>query len=132
MNRTRFIQIVVAIGGIFYILTALTMLFAPRWFFFNIGHFEPFNRHYMGDLGTFIFALGIGLLIAARDPFRHRLMIGSGILASFLHTLNHVYDAALSGASLAHWMMDVGPLLIFVGILAIVYAQMPKAASVGG
>lgn len=131
MNRIRFTQVAVAIGGIFYILTALTMLFAPRWFFFNIGHFEPFNRHYMGDLGTFTLALGIGLLLAARDPFRHRLMIGAGVLGSFLHTLNHMYDAVISGASLAHWMIDVGPLLIFVGILAIVYSQMPKAETVG-
>ena len=50
----RLVQWVVALSGAGYTLTGLSQLFAPRWFFENIGKFPPFNRHYVGDLGAFI------------------------------------------------------------------------------
>jgi hypothetical protein len=113
MNNTRLIQILVAIGGVFNTLVGLTMIAAPMWFFENVGHFEPFNRHYTGDTGTFVLGYGIGLLIAARDPQRHVLMIFAAALASLFHTLNHTYDAVIGAEPLRHWLIDVGPLVVF-------------------
>jgi len=85
-NRTyTMIQVIVAVGGVFYILIALAQLLAPEWFFQNIGNFPPFNRHYTGDLGTFTLALGVGLLLAARDPAKHHLLVGVVAAASVLH-----------------------------------------------
>jgi hypothetical protein len=73
-------------------ITGLTMLFAPNWFFENIGNFPPFNRHYLGDLGSFQLALGLALLWAVRNPARHWLLIGAAALGNLLHALNHLYD----------------------------------------
>jgi len=67
----RFTQIVVGLAGAAYLLIGIALLFAPGWFFSAIGNFQPFNRHYEGDLGSFLLPLGIGLLVAARDPARY-------------------------------------------------------------
>ncbi len=71
-----FVRGVVVVAGIGYLLTGLALMFAPEWFFQNIGLFPPFNRHYAGDLGMFQIPLGIGLLIAICNPVRHRGLIG--------------------------------------------------------
>jgi hypothetical protein len=115
------IQVIVAIGGVFYALTGLALLFAPEWFFQNIGNFPPFNRHYAGDLGTFTLALGAGLLLASRDPVRHRLLIGVAAAGSVLHSLNHAYDDARGDAPATRLLVDTLPLFIFGLLLALAY-----------
>jgi len=122
MNRTyTLIQVVIAIGGVFYALTGLALLFAPEWFFQNIGYFPPFNRHYAGDLGAFTLALGVGLLLASRDPAKPRLLIGVAAAASLLHSLNHAYDDALGDSPASRLVLDTLPLFIFGLLLALAY-----------
>jgi hypothetical protein len=131
MNNSRLIQGIVAFGGLFNTVVGLMLIFTPVWFFENVGHFPPFNRHYMGDAGTFVLGYGIGLLLAARDPQRHALMIFAAALASMLHTVNHIYDASLGGEPLLHWLIDVGPLAIFtVAMLAAARMLMVKRTTI--
>ncbi|HEY7124693.1 MAG TPA: hypothetical protein VH540_12130 [Ktedonobacterales bacterium] len=106
-------QIVVALAGVFYTLTALALLFAPVWFFQHIGTYGLYNRHYEGDLGAFLLALGLALLVAARDPARHRLLVWAAALGSLFHALNHLYDSLLVLAWPGDWLMTTIPLLVF-------------------
>jgi hypothetical protein len=80
-----------------HVFLGLAMLFAPTWFYANIGYFPPYNRHYLGDMGAFQLALGLGLAWAGRQPYAHRLFIGAVVLGNFLHTANHIYDDLLGG-----------------------------------
>lgn len=113
MPRERAMQIAVALSAALYIFTGTALLFAPEWFFENIGHFPPFNRHFMGDIGAFTLPLGLGLLLAARAPQRHRLFIGVVALGSFVHLFNHLYDDWLSNAwALEHFLRETLPLAL--------------------
>ncbi len=114
--RLDFTQVLVGLAGILYLLTGLALLVAPAWFFATIGPYPPFNRHYMGDLGAFLLPLGAGLLLAARDPSKHKLLVRIAVAGSGLHALNHTYDAVFDRAPLGHWLVDTLPLLIF-GVL---------------
>jgi uncharacterized membrane protein len=121
---------IVALSGAGYTLTGLSQLFAPRWFFENIGNFPPFNRHYVGDLGAFILAMGLGLLVAARNPAQHRSLIGVVALGSVLHLLNHLYDDWLSADwSLGTALTQTLPLALVAAALAWVYCVDDVAAS---
>ncbi len=117
----RFAQVATFVVGVFYLLVTLTMLARPRWFFENVGHFPPFNRHYMGDTAAFLLPLAVGLLIAARDPVRYRLIIGIGAAASVIHTLNHAYDALFEQVTHAHWLLDFTPLVLLAIALILAY-----------
>jgi hypothetical protein len=119
---------VVFLTGLFYTFVGLALLFAPFWFLENVGQFPPFNRHYMGDLGTFTLPMGIGLLLAARHPWQHRLLIGVVAGANLLHSLNHLYDAL--GESLTHWLSDTVPLILFAVVFLWLYLY--KAERVKG
>ena len=118
-SRLSLAQIAVGIMGVIYVLTGLALLFLPQWFFQNIGPFPPYNRHYEGDVGSFLLALGIGLVIAARDPARYRLLIFIAALGSLIHVFNHLYDDVQSGETLLHQITDLAPLVLFVVLLAL-------------
>jgi hypothetical protein len=110
---------VVAFSGIVYLLTGLTQLVAPFWFYTYIGNLPPFNRHYIGDLGSFLLPLGIGLLVAAKNPRAHRLLIGVAALGGLLHAMNHLYDEFASPLEPAPLQSPL--LLLFALSLAIVW-----------
>lgn len=114
---------IVFITGLFYTLTGLSMLIAPVWFYQSIGHFPPFNRHYMGDVATFILPLGCGLILAAQNPWRYRLLLWVAASASLLHGFNHLYDAVAGQMSLTHWLTDTIPLL--AGAILLIAAIWP-------
>ncbi len=116
LQAARWISLIV---GIITVLTGLAMIFAPQWFFDNIGNFPPFNRHYLGDLGVFTLALGVGLVLAFRDAARYRLVIGVAALGNILHVLNHAYDSIQEAAPLSHWLSVDGPIwLVAVALIA--------------
>ncbi len=115
--RLRLAQLVVAVAGALYVLTGAALLFAPVWFFQHIGTFGPFNRHYEGDLGAFLLALGIGLLFAARSPARYGLAVWVAAMGSLLHACNHIYDAIIAGASLGDWLAQPVPLVVIAALL---------------
>lgn len=117
--RLTIAQWATGIMGVTYTLTALALLFLPQWFFQNIGDFPPYNRHYEGDVGSFLLALGIGLIIAARNPARYRLLIAVAAFGSLIHLFNHLYDDTQNGDSLLHLFTDLSPLVLFVVLLGL-------------
>ena len=83
----------IALVGIVDALAGAALLLAPEWFYENVGTFPPFSRHYAGDAGSFLAPVGVALLFAARDPRRFMPILLTGLAISWLHALNHAYDA---------------------------------------
>lgn len=131
MTTHRLVQILVAALGAVNTATGLALLFARQWFFENIGNYPPFNPHYIGDLGAFVFAGGIGLVWAARDPRKYRALIGVALLASALHLFNHIYDDLLMGASFQQIVSGVLTVALGTALLALAFwfASAPKKES---
>ena len=114
-----FIRAIALSNGLINVFGAGALLFAPEWFYQTIGDFPPFNQHYMGDTGAFLLALGLGLLIATRDPGRHRSLIGIAIVGNLVHLGNHLYDDFIVGhVTLAHLSLDTLPVLVLTVLLA--------------
>jgi hypothetical protein len=119
------IRVILALAAVEQIVPGLLLLFAPGWFFENIGNFPPFNRHYMGDTGAFTLGLGLGLVFALRDPARYRGAIAAVAIGNLVHLANHLYDDYLGNAwSLDHFLREtlvliLVPLLLFGVYLAL-------------
>ncbi len=112
------------LNGLNYLFVGLALIFVPRWFFDTIGNFPPFNRHYSGDLGTFLLPLGIGLLWAARDPARHLGLIGVALAGSWLHVLNHLSDDLAAAALSPQFFSNTLPLLALAVLLSAAYTAL--------
>lgn len=122
---SRASRLAVAAGGAVYAVTGAALLFAPRWFFENVGDFPPFNRHYAGDAGAFSLAIGLALLVAARRPATHAPVVALGALAALIHTANHAYDAARGDESLS----DLLALVAFTALLVVAAVAARRQAS---
>jgi hypothetical protein len=121
----RLIQLAVAVVGLVNTAAAIGLLFAPRWFYENVGDFPPYNRHYAGDAGTFLLPVGIALVLVSRRPWDHPWVVGIGASVSVLHAANHAYDAAGARESAG----DLVPLVVGALALALAFfAVLPRRA----
>ena len=107
--QARFVTFVFSLTGLSYIAAGAALILIPAWFLENVGRFEPFNRHYMGDAGAFVLAIGVGVWLMRKDPWAHKSMLLAGLVATQLHALNHLYDAVFMHAGLEHWLQDALP-----------------------
>jgi|GEM_PF-2806882 len=109
-HETAIRWVLVALGVV-NVVTGLALLLLPNQFYANVAPYSPYNRHFLGDAGAFVLALGVGLLWAARQPGRERGIIAVAALGSTLHAANHVLDDVLGvDASLARLLTNTVPL----------------------
>lgn len=110
-------SIAVAVG-VAYLVAALTLLLSQDWFFNNVGNYPPYNRHYMGDAGSFVSVLGLMLLWAARDLPRYWVMILLAGVGSLIHATNHVIEDFITNPSSASIASNI---LLFVVAFALLF-----------
>ena len=90
---------VAAIGAGGFLLFGVFALAAPQAFFDHLATFEPYNRHFIHDIGAF--QIGMGAVLAfALFPQRFdgltAALLGTGVGAS-AHVLSHLMDTDLGG-----------------------------------
>ncbi len=76
----------------YLLITGVMALVAPGTFFDQIGKYGVENSHYVGDVGAFTAAAGIGVLIAIWTPSWRVPLLWVGAAWFGLHALNHVFD----------------------------------------
>jgi hypothetical protein len=76
----------------YHLATGALALFAPDTFFDEIGRYGIENSHYVGDAGSFQFAIGIAFVIAALRADWRAPILGLGALWYGVHALNHLFD----------------------------------------
>lgn len=111
--------VAVAVGG-FLALSGVWAFVAPTLFYEAVALFEPYNAHFVRDIGAFQIGLGAVLLLAllSRDALLVALA-GVGIGSAF-HVLGHVIDIDRGGTP----AVDI-PLfaLVTVALLAAAFAR---------
>jgi uncharacterized protein YjeT (DUF2065 family) len=93
----RFVKIVAFAVCILFVLPGLWAFVAPQSFFSAVATFEPYNAHFIRDLGAFQVGFGAVLLLAVvvRDALLASLVaVGVGAV---LHLLAHFIDHDLGG-----------------------------------
>ncbi len=114
----RTLRIVIVALGLYHAATGLLALLAPGTFFEEIGRYGAENLHYVGDVGAFTAAYGIGLLIAASRRAWWAPLLALGAIWYGLHALNHAFDVD-EARSDARGLIDT--LLLAAGCLALAW-----------
>ena len=108
--------------ALMYLLPGVALVLVPEWSYKTFAEFQPFNRHFLGDAGVFSFAIGVGLLMAVRNPIQHRATLAVGAVSALLHLLNHLYDDVIvDGGNFGHLLNTSLPLAITAGLLIWLY-----------
>ena len=100
MNRNRSGPVMVAIAvGVGLVALGLWAMVSPQSFFDRIALFEPYNQHFLQDIGAFQIGLGATLLLAGLMPQLSALtvaLVGVG-LGGATHAVSHVIGIDLGG-----------------------------------
>ena len=90
---------VAILGGVGFIALGVWAMVDPRSFFEALATFEPYNQHFLQDLGAFQIGFGVVLLLAGLAVRADGLtvaLVGVGVGAA-LHALSHVVGRDLGG-----------------------------------
>lgn len=90
--------------AIYHVVTGLLAMVAPDTFFDDIGKYGIENSHYVGDVGSFVLAGGIALLIAAYRPSWRVPVLGLFAIWYGLHAINHVFDTDEARSAARGWV----------------------------
>ena len=85
-------RVVVGALAVFHIGEGLWMEFSPDTFFDALGQYGLENPHYVGDVGAFVLAYGIALMIAVGRPAWRGPLLAVGALWYAFHAVNHLLD----------------------------------------
>ncbi len=99
-RRLRWFPVATSIlGGVFFLGAGLWAMVAPESFFDAAAKFEPYNQHFVQDVGAFQIGLGVVLLLAAVPGLGDRLAVGLlGVgVGSAAHVVSHVVGRDLGG-----------------------------------
>ncbi len=90
--------LVIAGFGAFTLVLGLWAIIAPVSFFDNIGHFPPYNRHFLHDVGAFQIGLGAAALFAVawRDDAL-LAVLGGAAAGTTAHEIAHITDNGIGG-----------------------------------
>jgi hypothetical protein len=127
MQRERVLQVVLVVVGLFYSVHGY-ILFDDLW------HLRWLNGHsdVMPMFLSLNTALGPCLLLAVKQPAKHRLMIFYGALSSLAHGFTMIIMSAQALAHGMHRKDSPQDIVIFVTIgvmlLALFPAKQPSAA----
>jgi hypothetical protein len=90
---------VAVVNGVFFVAFGVWALVDPRAFFEALAVFQPYNQHFLQDVGAFQVGLGAVLLLASVPARADGLIValgGVGIGAA-LHTVSHIVGRNLGG-----------------------------------
>ena len=85
-----------SIGGVIA-LQGLWAFLAPRSFFDALATFEPYNAHFLRDIGSFQMGIGVAGVVGALRT--RAVVVGLAGLATFqtVHVISHVIDRDAGG-----------------------------------
>jgi hypothetical protein len=116
----RFPRLVAVLVGAIFVGSGLWAMVSPATFFEAVATFEPYNRHFVQDLGAFQLGLGAVLWLAVlpRADALAVTLVGVGI-GSAAHTVSHAVGHDLGGdpvVDIPIWVIVTGVLLLAGGL----------------
>jgi peptidoglycan/LPS O-acetylase OafA/YrhL len=111
------VKAIVFIVGLSDLFVGVILMVAPRWFYDHFGTFPPYSRHFLGDTGAFILAIGVALVVAGTNPAKYRSLVTIGAIASVLHLLNHLYGSLFTHEPWLPTIEVAVPAVAMVGVV---------------
>ena len=114
----------VAVTGLTFALGfyPLTQLWASGWTWGDASH-----SHYPPMIVVLYFVLGVFVVVASRDPLRHRSLLWFVVWSSVGHAAVMAVQAATDPAEHGHWLADIPALVIVATLLAVLLRREERA-----
>jgi hypothetical protein len=116
LNRNAILLGLTALAAVFFLAFGLWAFFDPQSFYDNVAEFEPYNEHFIHDLGAFQVGLGavLGLALWRRNDAIFAAMGGVGV-GSAVHVVGHIIDDELGGTTAQTVSLAVVAVVLLAG-----------------
>jgi hypothetical protein len=104
MLSEREIRLALLPAAAYLLVTGLLAMVVPDTFFDEIGKYGVENSHYVGDVGAFQIAAGVGVAIAIVQPSWRPPILWVGFVWFELHALNHLFDVGEARSDARGWV----------------------------
>jgi hypothetical protein len=89
-----FVSAVAILVGLFLFVLGVWAFVAPHSFFEQLAMWQPYNKHFLHDVGAFQMGLGATLLLAIFVKDSLLLALTGVSVAAVLHAIAHAIDKA--------------------------------------
>jgi len=117
-TRTRYVEVILIVFGVYSVVLGLFMFIAPGTFFETLGTFGLRNDHYIFDNASFELPLGLMMLAALRWPSWRVPALAFATLHWGLHAFSHIIDPHHAAGETVGWLEAAG-LVVTTVFLAI-------------
>jgi hypothetical protein len=116
MTQRTVVTVIAVVAALFFIAPGLWAFFDAKGFYDNLATFEPYNEHFIHDIGAFQIGIGAAL-VAALWKRSDALFAGlaGGAIGSGFHTVAHVMDHDLGGKDTDVFVFGVATLVMAAG-----------------
>jgi hypothetical protein len=97
VRAERFVEGVLIAGSAVFAVGGAWCFADPASFYDHVALFQPYNRHFLHDLGAFQLGLGAALALGLTAWDGRRVALWAAAVASVLHAVSHVMDSDLGG-----------------------------------
>jgi uncharacterized membrane protein len=98
VNARNAVLVITAIGAAFFILPGIWAFVDPESFAEQLAPYDPYNEHFIHDIGAFQIGIGVALAAAIwrRSDAIFAALAGAAV-GSAVHTVSHFIDHDLGG-----------------------------------
>ena len=98
MQLSKVVPILAAVAALFFIGPGLWAFFDPQGFYDELATFEPYNEHFVHDIGAFMIGIGAAFVAALwrRGDALFAAFVGGAVGGAF-HTAAHFIDHDIGG-----------------------------------
>src|SRR5689334_8800867 len=117
-TRTRYVDVVLVVFGLYSVVLGVFMLVAPGAFFDTLGNFCARNDHYIFGSASFELPLGLMMLAALRWASWRVPALAFATVHWALHALSHIIDPHHAAGESIGWL-EAAALVVTTAFLAI-------------
>jgi hypothetical protein len=128
-TRTRYVEVILIVFGLYSVVLGLFMFLAPGAFFETLGSFGVRNDHYIFDNASFEFPLGLMMLAALRWSSWRVPALAFATLHWGLHALSHIIDPHHAAGESVGWIEAAGLVVTTVFLAIALRASLVEAKS---
>lgn len=115
-RRSTIGWVALVVGAAFFLIFGAWAFVGPRSFFDNIARWEPYNEHFLHDVGAFQIGIGIALLASLSRANGSAVALAGAAGAAVMHALSHIIDSGEGGRSSDPYGLIAFAVLLLAGL----------------
>jgi len=116
MSRERVVNTIAGLGAAAFLVFGTWPFFWPKSFYDQLATFEPYNVHFIHDIGAFQIGIGVALALALwRKSDALLAVLGGAGVGSVFHAVAHVRDNDLGGKDTDVFVFGFMAVLLLAG-----------------